>query len=101
MHTVELLEQAIAAATRCGFGVREDYFGSGDAGVCEFKGRRWIFLNLALTPRERLEQVLDALATVPHLLSANAVESHGELAPGEKNQLSAPLARMLSLRKAA
>jgi hypothetical protein len=29
-------------------------------------GRRWIFVDLALSPREQLEQVLDALRELPN-----------------------------------
>lgn len=61
MHTVELLDEAVALAVECGFGVRQDWFGGAAAGACEIKGQRWIFIDLALNPREQLEQVLDAL----------------------------------------
>src|SRR4051812_40372356 len=47
MHTVELLEQAIAAAGRCGIVVRQDWFGGSAAGACEFQGRRWVFVDLS------------------------------------------------------
>jgi hypothetical protein len=67
MHTVELLEQAIALAGRCGFVVRQDWFGGSAAGVCEFQGRRWIFIDLALTHREQLDQVLAGLQSLPSL----------------------------------
>jgi len=69
MHTVELLEQAIALAGQCGFVVRQDWFGGSTAGACEFQGRRWIFIDLALNPREQLEQVLDALRDAPQVQS--------------------------------
>ena len=86
MHTVELLDQAIALAGRCGFVVRQDWFGGSAAGACEFQGRRWIFIDLALTPREQLDQVLKALRALP------------SIAP---DQVPAQLHTMLNLRKAA
>jgi hypothetical protein len=67
MHTVELLEQAIALAEQCGFVVRQDWFGGSPAGACELKGRRWILIDLALGPREQLEGVLEALRAAPNL----------------------------------
>ena len=65
MHTVELLEEALALATQSGVTVRQDWFGGSAAGACEFKGRQWVFLDLALNPREQLEQVLDGLRQLP------------------------------------
>jgi hypothetical protein len=86
MHTVELLEQAIALAERCGFVVRQDWFGGSAAGACEFKGRRWIFIDLALSPREQLDQVLDALRGLPNLAQV---------------EMDSQLQKMLNLRKTA
>ncbi len=65
MHTVELLEEAIDLAKRLGFVVREDLFGGVPVGACQFKGRHWLFLDLALTPREKLDEVIAALRSVP------------------------------------
>ncbi len=86
MHTVELLEHAIALAEQCGFVVRQDWFGGLSAGACEVKGRRWILIDLALNPREQLEGVLDALRATPT----------PELIP-----MPPQLRGMLNLRKAA
>lgn len=61
MHSVELLDEAVALAVQCGVGVRQDWFGGASGGACQIKGQPWIFIDLALTPREQLEQVLDAL----------------------------------------
>lgn len=86
MHTVELLDQAIALAKQCGIVVRQDWFGGAAAGACEFKGRHWVFIDLALTPQEQLEQVLVALDTCQE---ADRIET----AP--------KLRKVLTLRKAA
>jgi hypothetical protein len=86
MHTVELLEQAIALAGQLGFVVRQEWLNGSAAGACEFKGRRWIFLDLAQSPREQLDQVLIALNQTSHL-------AHARTQP----QLQA----LLKLRKAA
>jgi hypothetical protein len=65
MHTVELLEQAIAEAERRGFIVRQDWLSGSVAGACELKGRRWLLIDLALTPREQLGLVQEALRQFP------------------------------------
>lgn len=86
MHTVEVLDQAIAAAKNAGFQVRQDWFGGAPAGACELKGKRWLFIDLSLSLAEQLEQVLDALAGSPELPDLQA---------------SPQLHSLLSLRRAA
>jgi hypothetical protein len=82
MHTVELLEQAIAVAHSCGIGVRQDWFAGAASGVCQFKGRDWVFVDLALSAQEQLEQVLSALRGRPEL-------EHIVFSPGLRNLLNA------------
>jgi hypothetical protein len=86
MHTVELLEQAIALAERLGFVVRQDWLGGAPSGGCEVMGRRWLLVDLALSPSEQLERVLDALC---------------ELRQREEIAVAPELQRLLNLRKAA
>ena len=62
MHTVERLEQALAAAERRGFVVRQDWLNGTMSATCELKGQRWLFIDLALSPAEQLAMVLDALS---------------------------------------
>ena len=71
MHTVELVEQAVALAERCGYLVRQDWLGGGQSGACELRGKKFIFLDLALTPIEQLEVIVATLeaADVPATLS--------------------------------
>ena len=71
MHTVELVEQAVALAQRCGYLVRQDWLGGGQSGACELRGKKFIFLDLALTPIEQLEVIVAALedADMPATLS--------------------------------
>jgi hypothetical protein len=71
MHTVELLEQAIAQAERRGFIVRQDWLGGSTAGACELKGRRWLLIDLALSPREQLDLVEEALRQFPEPSTAS------------------------------
>jgi hypothetical protein len=71
MHTVELLEQAIAEAERRGIIVRQDWLSGSVAGACELKGRRWLLIDLALTPREQLDLVQEALRQFPEPATAS------------------------------
>lgn len=86
MHTVELLERYCDVAQKLGYQIRHEWLGGSSGGACEFGGRKWIFIDLALTPDEQLEQVAEALRADPgvHLI---------ELAP--------VVARELGLQKAA
>lgn len=65
MHTVELLEQALSAAETLGYGIRLEWLGGTGGGGCEFGGRKWIFVDLALSTLEQLEQVAAALRQDP------------------------------------
>lgn len=69
MHTVELLEEAVHLAERAGYKVRQEWMGGCGCGACEIKGRKWLFLDLALGPRDLLEIVVDALRSDPTVLT--------------------------------
>ena len=86
MHTVELLEEALAAAEALGYQVRQDWLGAAGGGACEIKGRKWIFLDLAAGPADQLDQVRQALRHEPRAVSLS---------------ISAPLRDLLGLRKTA
>ncbi|MEX2187660.1 MAG: hypothetical protein WD875_12730 [Pirellulales bacterium] len=60
MHTVELLEEAIALAQMLGYEVRLEAL-DGHAGSCVVAGRKLLLVDLAASPAERLDTVLDAL----------------------------------------
>ena len=64
MHTVELLEESVRVAASLGFLVRQEWL-SGGGGACEIKGKRWLFIDLSLSPLEQLDQVLSAIRSVP------------------------------------
>ncbi len=59
MHTVELLEQALRAAALLGYEVRQEWLGGSGGGSCEIKGQKWIFLDLALSLPDQLDQVAE------------------------------------------
>ena len=69
MHTVELMERAVAAAESLGYGVRQEYLGGVGGGACEIAGRKWIFLDLALSAQEQFGQVIEALQGDPGLFT--------------------------------
>jgi hypothetical protein len=61
MHTVELLQEAIEAARRLGYEVRQDWIGGDGGGHCIVRGRKWLLLDVAQTAEEQLTVVADAL----------------------------------------
>jgi hypothetical protein len=62
MHTVELFERACEVAQQLGYEIRQEWLGGSGGGACEFAGKRWIFVDLALTAVEQLDQVTQALS---------------------------------------
>lgn len=61
MHTVEVLEEALAAARKLGYGVRQEWLDGAAGGMCEYGGKRWLFVDLSQTTAEQLEEVLAVL----------------------------------------
>jgi hypothetical protein len=61
MHTVQLLNEALDAARRVGFDVRQDWLGGNGGGHCLVRGRRMLLLDVAQSSDEQLEIVADAL----------------------------------------
>ena len=86
MHTVELLEQCCEIARQLGYQIRHEWLGGSGGGACEFGGRKWIFIDLALSAEEQLGQVTEALQQDPgiHLC-----------------QISTALSRQLGVKRAA
>ena len=75
MHTVELLEEAVAVAEQAGYEVREEWLGGAGGGRCEIRGRKCLFLDLAVGPLDQLEVVRDALRREPNVVPL-AMSSH-------------------------
>ena len=75
MHNVGLLERAIAVSEQLGYTVRQEYLGGNGGGACEFGGRKWMFVDLALSIPEQLEQVLDGLRNDPGLSAVSLPSS--------------------------
>ena len=74
MHSVELMEHAIATAKRLGWQIRYENLGEVGGGACEIGGKKWIFVDLALSPLDQLEQVLGALHTDAGIYTMNLPE---------------------------
>jgi hypothetical protein len=60
MHTVDVLNEALRVAARLGYAVRQEWLESG-GGLCEFGGKRWVFVDLSQPAVEQLEVVLNVL----------------------------------------
>ncbi|WP_254508068.1 hypothetical protein [Anatilimnocola floriformis] len=86
MHTVEMRERMIRLAEELGYSVRQEWLGGTGGGVCEFGGRRHIFLDLALSAVEQLDQLAAALSQDPAIHAA---------------KLPLPLQPLLGIRQAA
>ena len=65
MRTVELLELSISTAQELGYRIRHEWLGGGGGGACEFGGRKWLFVDLALNADEQFEQVCRVLRADP------------------------------------
>lgn len=71
LHTVERLEQALAISQALGYTIRREFLGGSGGGACEFRGRKYLFVDLALHVSEQLEQVCEALRDDPRLAAAS------------------------------
>jgi hypothetical protein len=60
MHTVDLLDEAIALAGQLGYRVRQEWL-DGGGGDCEIRGQKFVFLDLAAGPLDQLELMLEVL----------------------------------------
>lgn len=61
MHTLDLLDQAIAVARDLGYRIRRDYLDGQGGGCCEIAGQKWIFVDSSQSPLEQLQSLLEAL----------------------------------------
>lgn len=61
MHTVEKLDFALTALRRLGYRIRDEHLDGVTGGPCQIGGAKWLFLDLALSPHERLQAALRAL----------------------------------------
>ena len=86
MHTVEVLDEALRVSKHLGYGIRHEWLGGSTGGSCEIAGQKWMFVDLALSPLEQLDQVVQSLKFDPQIHSV---------------PLSPPLRDLLNVRKVA
>ncbi len=79
MHTVEMLEEALALIARLGYQVRQESLAGGGGGGCELQGRKIFFLDLDLGPSEQLDQALDTLRREPDVARLSLSPALGRL----------------------
>ena len=72
MHTVEYYKLARELAEALGYHIREENLGGVGGGACEVAGRKCLFVDIAMTRPEQLEQVLKAVEADP-LLSTQSI----------------------------
>jgi hypothetical protein len=65
MNAVEEFDRLINIAQESGYRVRYDYFGGTGGGVCRFGGTQWLFVDLALSVNERLDNLKSQLSADP------------------------------------
>jgi hypothetical protein len=61
MHTVDLLAEALQTVKGRGYEVRVELLDDAGGGVCEFGGKKLLFLDAAHAPLEQLHAVLEVL----------------------------------------
>jgi hypothetical protein len=61
VHTIELLEEAVRLAEQHGIKLRRSWLGGISGGACQIQGESWIFVDLSLSSREQLDQVISGL----------------------------------------
>jgi hypothetical protein len=67
MHTVDLLEDVLALATRLGYSIRQEWLGGQGGGGCVVAGRKCLFVDLDQDPADRLDTVIATLRSDPAL----------------------------------
>lgn len=67
MHVIEQLERLTALAEKMGYEIRYENLGGVGGGLCEFSGRRCLFIDLSLNALEQLEQLRESLVRDPSL----------------------------------
>jgi hypothetical protein len=67
MRTANLLEQLLDLAKQLGYTVRMEDLGGEGGGICEFGGKKWLFVDLTATSADQLQRTCDCLRLDPHL----------------------------------
>ena len=67
MHKVNLLQQVLAVAKQLGYTIRMEDLGGEGGGICEFGGKRWLFVDLAASTADQLSRTCESLRHDPQL----------------------------------
>jgi hypothetical protein len=59
-----LLNELLDLAERIGIEVRQDYLGGEGGGICQLRGQKVLFLDMAATLADQLDQTAEALAEI-------------------------------------
>jgi len=78
MHTVELVQEALETARRLGYEIRQDWLGGDGGGHCLVRGRRLLLLDVAQSPDEQLDVVIEALRGESRMASLKISRSMAE-----------------------
>lgn len=62
MNILEQINQLTQRATNAGYQIRYEHFGGSGGGICEFGGKKVLFLDLALSAMEQLEMLKTTLS---------------------------------------
>ena len=84
MHTADLLDHALRAAERLGYKIRQEWLGGSGGGDCEIQGQKWIFVDLALSPPDQLQLVVEVLRREPRATALDLTPSLKRLIPEKK-----------------
>lgn len=84
MHTVDLLEEAIALAEQTGFEIRREVLSQSGGGACRVGARWLLYIDQSLPAAEQLSQVVQALrrSAVVAPLPESSPHLRNLLAPG-------------------
>jgi hypothetical protein len=79
MHNVELYEAAKSLADSLGYQIREENLGGIGGGACEVAGRKCIFVDIATSSVEQLDQLVLAISQDPAIHTADLPPSIQQL----------------------
>lgn len=71
MHTVELYESMKKFAESIGYQVREENLGGIGGGACEVAGRKCLFVDIAMSSVDQLDQIVTAVSQDPSIYTVD------------------------------
>lgn len=71
MRASNLLDQLLDLAKQLGYTIRMEDLGGEGGGICEFGGKRWLFVDLTASSADQLQRTCDALRQDPQLSGAS------------------------------